>query len=348
MNAPSRHAGPIRVLIVDDSALVRQLLTEICAGDPEIAVVGTAPDPIVAREKIKTLSPDVITLDIEMPRMNGIEFLERLMRLRPMPVVMISTLTREGADVTLRALELGAVDYVAKPTRGLTEAIGSIRDEILDKIKTAAGAHIRGARPGAARAPQRPPAIRDPRREIIAIGASTGGVEAVAEVLTALPADTPGVVIVQHMPGTFTGRFAARLDAQLPLSVREAGDGMPIRPGQVLIAPGGRHCQVYATAEGGMICRLDDGPPVSGHRPSVDVLFRSVARLGERAVGVLLTGMGRDGAEGLLAMRQAGALTIAQDAATCVVHGMPRAAMALGAVQIELPLSRIAAAALEN
>jgi two-component system chemotaxis response regulator CheB len=340
---PHHSAGPapIKVLIVDDSALVRQLLTAVFADNPEFLVVGTAADPIIARDKIKSLNPDVITLDIEMPRMNGIEFLERIMRLRPLPVVMISTLTRDGADITLQALELGAVDYVAKPTTQLTESMADLKVEIQTKVRTAARARLRaGTRP--TRPVIAPRMTMQTDRLVIGIGASTGGVEALGTVLGGLSLPIPGIVIVQHMPPSFTGRFAARLNDQLPFDVFEACDGMRVESGRVIIGPGGRHLRIIGDGGGGLICRLDDSDPVSGHRPSVDVLFQSLAPLGRKAAGVLLTGMGRDGAEGLLAMRKAGALTIAQDQATSVVYGMPRAAVEIGAVGHELPLSRIA------
>ncbi|MEI6558067.1 MAG: chemotaxis response regulator protein-glutamate methylesterase [Rhodospirillaceae bacterium] len=335
----------IRVLIVDDSAIVRQLLTEICASDPELEVVGTAVDPIIARDKIKLLSPDVLTLDVEMPRMNGVEFLEKLMRLRPMPVLMISTLTRAGADITLRALELGAIDFVAKPLKDLATALPALREEIVTKIKAAARAHIRLT--GPRRAPP-PPALAAARSgcsaELIAIGASTGGVETITELLSTFPETIPAVVIVQHMPEAFVPRFAARLRASLPFAVDEAAEGQRLTPGRVLIAPGNQHLLVVRAKGGGLETRLSDGPPVSGHRPSVDVLFRSVAEARPKAVGLLLTGMGRDGAEGLLRMKEAGAVTIAQDEQTSTVFGMPRAAQELNAARLVLPLPRITAA----
>jgi len=336
---------PIRVLIVDDSALVRELLTGIFASDPGFEVVGTAPDPIIAREKIKQLNPDVLTLDVEMPRMNGIDFLERLMRLRPMPVVMISTRTVDGADTTLRALELGAVDFVAKPTQNLTQSLNGLSSEILLKVRTAARAHLRGAtraqRPGNGT----PPVLAADRR-VIGIGASTGGVEAIGSLLSGLPGAAPAIVVVQHMPQLFTGRFAQRLDERSPLQVVEGSDGMAVEAGTVIIAPGGRHCTVIGH-EGALTLKIEDGAPESGHMPSVDVLFRSLAAFGRHAAGVLLTGMGRDGAIGLLEMRRGGALTIAQDEATSVVYGMPRAAVELGAALLELPLSRIGMAMLQ-
>ena len=334
----------IRVLIVDDSAIVRQLLTDILSGDPELEVVGTAVDPIIARDKIKVLSPDVLTLDVEMPRMNGVEFLEKLMRLRPMPVVMVSSLTREGADVTLRALELGAVDFVAKPLKDLAITLPALRDEIVAKVKGAAKAHIRLTGPRRATLPALEPVRATCAAELIAIGASTGGVETITELLSTFPATIPAVVIVQHMPEAFVPRFAARLRSTLPFAVEPAADGRPLTPGRVLIAPGNRHLLVVRGAGGGLETRLSDGPPVSGHRPSVDALFTSVAEARPKAVGVLLTGMGRDGAAGLLRMREAGALTIAQDEQTSTVFGMPRAAQELNAAKLVLPLPRIAAA----
>ncbi len=334
----------IRVLIVDDSAIVRQLLTEICASDPELEVVGTAVDPIVAREKIKLLAPDVLTLDVEMPHMNGVEFLEKLMRLRPMPVVMISSLTREGADITLRALELGAVDFVAKPLKDLATSLPALRSEIIAKVKAAARAHIRLTGPRRTLRPAMESSRAVCSAEIIAIGASTGGVETITELLTTFPTTIPAVVIVQHMPEAFVPRFAARLNGTLPFSVALAADGQAVRPGQVVIAPGNRHVLVVRGKDGGLETRLSNDPPVSGHRPSVDALFGSIAALKATAVGILLTGMGRDGADGLLRMKEAGAITIAQDEQTSTVFGMPRAAQELGAAKLILPLPKIASA----
>jgi two-component system chemotaxis response regulator CheB len=343
---------PARVLIIDDSALVRELLTGIISSDPRLTVVGTAPDPIIARDKIKALSPDVLTLDVEMPRMNGIEFLEKIMRLRPMPVVMISTLTREGADTTLRALELGAFDYVAKPTQRLTEAIEPLKREICDKVAAAAKARVRGLSPSPKPAHAAPAAdASDPSRyaglDVIGLGASTGGVEALGEVLSAIPPDAPCIAIVQHLPGAYTSRFAARLDGQLPLTVVEAEDGMPMKPGHVYIGRGEKRFEVAKGAGGKPVCRITDGEKESGHLPSIDRLFASLAAFGPRASAALLTGMGRDGVNGLKQMRTAGAVTIAQDQATSVVYGMPRAAMEEGAASRQLALPRIAAALLE-
>jgi two-component system chemotaxis response regulator CheB len=343
---------PARVLIIDDSALVRELLTGIISSDPRLTVVGTAPDPIIARDKIKALSPDVLTLDVEMPRMNGIEFLEKIMRLRPMPVVMISTLTREGADTTLRALELGAFDYVAKPTQRLTEAIEPLKREICDKVAAAAKARVRGLSPSPKPAHAAPAAdASDPSRyaglDVIGLGASTGGVEALGEVLSAIPPDAPCIAIVQHLPGAYTSRFAARLDGQLPLTVVEAEDGMPMKSGHVYIGRGEKRFEVAKGAGGKPVCRITNGEKESGHLPSIDRLFASLAAFGPRASAALLTGMGRDGVNGLKQMRTAGAVTIAQDQATSVVYGMPRAAMEEGAASRQLALPRIAAALLE-
>jgi two-component system chemotaxis response regulator CheB len=344
---------PARVLIIDDSALVRELLTGIISSDPRLTVVGTAPDPIIARDKIKALSPDVLTLDVEMPRMNGIEFLEKIMRLRPMPVVMISTLTREGADTTLRALELGAIDYVAKPTQRLTESIEPLKREICDKVAAAAKARVRGLSPAPKPAQAAPIAAEatDPSRyaalDVIGLGASTGGVEALGELLNGIPPGAPGIVVVQHLPGAYTARFASRLDGNLPLKVVEAEDGMPIQPGHVYIGRGEKCFEVAKGAGGKPVCRIADGEKESGHLPSIDRLFASLAAFGPRAAAALLTGMGRDGVNGLKKMRAAGAVTIAQDQATSVVYGMPRAAMEEGAASRQLALPRIAAALLD-
>jgi len=325
----------IRVLVVDDSATMRSLITAALTRDPEIEVVGAAGDPFEARGMIKALNPDVVTLDIEMPNMNGIEFLEKIMRLRPMPVVMVSSLTQAGAEMTLRALELGAVDCVGKPTNatGTAEALA----EVADKVKAAARASVRTKADAAPATARRLNYV--PSGDIVAIGSSTGGVEALLTILSQFPETGPPTVITQHMPAPFTASFAARLDRASGARVQEAVDGALLEPGKVYVAPGGAtHLEVVRSA--GLRCRLVQGDPVSGHRPSVDVLFNSVAQaVGDKAVGAILTGMGRDGAQGLLAMRKAGARTVGQDEQSCVVYGMPRTAFELGAVEKQVPLS---------
>jgi two-component system, chemotaxis family, protein-glutamate methylesterase/glutaminase len=351
MNSPlSSGNRRTRVLIVDDSALVRRILSEILSGDDEVEVVGTASDAYMARDKIKQLNPDVITLDVEMPKMDGVTFLRNLMRLRPMPVVMVSSLTEHGAEITLDALGVGAVDYLPKPKIDLAATLGDYADELRSKIKAAAKARVRAytgtAAPssGAAGIPEVAPRYTAdavlakaaaPRQfrttdRIIAIGASTGGTEAIKDVLVKLPADTPGIVITQHIPKAFSTPFAKRMNSICQMTVYEAQDGQQILPGHVYIAPGDRH--LLLVRDGARyVCKLDDGQPVNRHKPSVDVLFRSVAQqAGRNAIGIILTGMGKDGAMGLKEMRDAGSPTIAQDEATCVVFGMPREAIALG------------------
>jgi two-component system, chemotaxis family, protein-glutamate methylesterase/glutaminase len=341
----------IKVLVVDDSALMRKLLTEFLERDPLLEVVGSAPDPFVAREKIKQLSPDVLTLDVEMPRMDGLTFLENLMRLRPMPVVMVSSLTERGAETTLQALELGAVDFVTKPKIDLEAGIRQYADELIVKIKSASRSRVRGINTlgGAAAAP-RPPTPRKMLRtteRLIAIGASTGGTEAIKDVLAGMPADAPAIVIAQHIPAAFSGPFAARMDRTCAMRVCEAADGQQIVPGHVYIAPGDWHLRVVRDGAR-YVCRLDQTAPVNRHRPSCDVLLRSVAEnAGVNAVGAILTGMGDDGARGLLAMREVGCRTLVQDEATSVVWGMPGAAHKLGAAEQVLPLDRIADALLD-
>ncbi|PKR89533.1 chemotaxis response regulator protein-glutamate methylesterase [Pleomorphomonas diazotrophica] len=336
---------PIRVLIVDDSALMRDMLASVLAHDPEIQVVGTASDPFAAREAIKRLNPDVLTLDVEMPGMNGISFLEKLMALRPMPVVMVSTLTQAGALSTLRALEIGAVDVVAKP--GKASDLDRIAAELIDKIKIAAAANVGARRATPEKPPARfsapPPPIGCSRTGmVIGIGASTGGVEAIRAVLTGLPSEMPPILIVQHMPGQFTGSFASRLDGLCALHVKEAEDGELLRPGTAYVGPGGRQFEL-GHAGPNLTCRLGSEDRVSGHAPSVDVLFRSMARVCPiNSLGVILTGMGRDGASGLLDIRLGGGRTIGQNEATSVVYGMPRAAFEIGAVERQLPLHGIA------
>ncbi len=343
MSAP---ALPIRVICVDDSALVRSLMTEIINAQPDMRVVATAADPLVARDLVKQLNPDVMTLDVEMPRMDGLEFLERLMRLRPMPVVMVSSLTERGSEAALRALELGAVDFVTKPRLGLREGLLGYAELIASKIRAAAAARLpaAGRRPTPS-APAAPGLLNSPflsTEKLIVIGASTGGTEAIREVLQQLPPDSPGVVIAQHMPPGFTQSFAQRLDSLCRIAVSEARDGERILPGHAYIAPGGFHLHLGRSGAN-YVARVDQSPPVNRHRPSVDVLFDSAAlHAGKNAIGVILTGMGRDGAEGLLRMRQAGAHTLAQDEASCVVYGMPREAHALGAACEVASLAEIA------
>jgi two-component system, chemotaxis family, protein-glutamate methylesterase/glutaminase len=335
-----------KVLVVDDSALMRQLLSELISRDPSLEVVGAAVNPYVAWDKIQTLRPDVITLDVEMPRMDGLTFLEKLMRAYPIPVVMVSTLTEKGCETTLRALELGAIDFVTKPKIDVTTGTVDIANELVQKIKAAALTRPRAR----AVAPASGPVAKAPRTDallkssdqVIALGASTGGTEAIRAVLTELPPDAPGMVIVQHMPEKFTSQFAARLDTVCQIRVAEARHGDRILRGQALIAPGNQHMTV--TRSGAIYSvQLNSDPPVSHHRPSVDVLFESCARfLGANVVGVILTGMGSDGARGMLAMHKAGARTIAQDEATCVVFGMPKEAIAAGGVERVVPLHEVA------
>lgn len=330
----------IRVLCVDDSALMRQLMTEIINSFPDMEVVATAPDPLVARDLIKKLDPAVLTLDVEMPRMDGLDFLEKLMRLRPMPVVMVSSLTGKGSEITLRALELGAVDFVTKPQMGLRDGMLGYREQIADKIRAAARARLPQRRLTSAA----PVALSGPllsSEKLIAIGASTGGTEAIRHVLEPLPATSPALLITQHMPPGFTRSFAERLNKLCQITVKEAEHGERVLPGHAYIAPGARHMELARSGANYQI-HLHDGDPVNRHRPSVDVLFHSVAKFaGRNAVGVILTGMGNDGAAGLLAMRRAGAWTLAQDEASCVVYGMPREAVALGACHDSAPLFQI-------
>lgn len=339
-----------RVLIVDDSALMRQLLTQILGSDPEIEVIGTAGDPFAAREAIKALNPDVLTLDVEMPRMDGLTFLEKLMRGHPMPVIMISSLTERGADITLRALALGAVDYIPKPKMDVRNGTIEQSAEIIAKVKAASRAKMRGlATVHAAPAQIHTGSFHiTATHKVVAVGASTGGTEALKDLLSPLPADFPGIVIVQHMPEAYTRQFAGRLDSLCRISVHEAKDEDRILPGHALLAPGGHH---MAVVRRGMeyAVRVYRGERVNRHLPSVDVLFSSCARqLGKNALGVLLTGMGADGAKGLLEMRQADAFTIAQDESTSVVFGMPREAILLGAADQVLPLGRIPGALLNK
>jgi two-component system chemotaxis response regulator CheB len=353
MSELAERARRIKVLIIDDSALVRTILSKILAEDPTLEVVGTAPDAFVAREKIKALNPDVLTLDVEMPRMDGLQFLRNLMRLRPMPVVMCSSLTQRGADVTLASLELGAIDFVAKPKVDVAHALESYAAELVKKVHVAAVARVRplGSNPerSLASAATRRAATSLRYRttdQIIAIGASTGGTEAIRAVLAAMPPNAPGIVITQHIPRAFSGQFAARMDSCSQMSVKQAEDGDLIQPGHAYIAPGDQHLLV--TRDGARYrCRLSDAAPVNHHRPSVDVMFHSVAEIaGRNAIGVILTGMGQDGSRGLKEMHERGAFTVAQDEKSSVVWGMPGAAVAIEAVDQILPIDHIADAVL--
>ena len=343
----------IKVLIVDDSPLQRRLLAEILSGDPSIEVVGEASEPLAARELIKRSNPDVLTLDVKMPKMDGLSFLKNLMRLRPMPVVMVSALTEEGAEVTLQALELGAVDFISKP-KDIRHTFEDYAGQIISKVKVASQARVQvrsgqGARVLKGQAstgggPQRPGAEGGIKtRRLIAIGASTGGTEAIKEVLTRLPASCPGILITQHIPQAFSKSFAARMNGLSAITVSEAEDGTPILPGHAYIAPGNRHLLVVR--DGARYrCKLSGTPPVNRHRPSVDVLFRSVMQhLGRHGLGVILTGMGADGAKGMKEMHEVGAYTIAQDEQSSVIWGMPGEAVKAQAVDCVLPLTKIPA-----
>lgn len=351
----------IRVVVVDDSALVRGLLAEIINRQSDMECVGAANDPLIAREMIRELNPDVITLDIEMPKMDGIDFLSRLMRLRPMPVVMISTLTERGAEVTLRALELGAVDFVAKPRMGIADGISELAGQIVEKVRIAASAHIRrvtqpsqgvsglptnshmGERTSA------PAAIgRLSTEKLICIGASTGGTEAIKEVLLRMPADSPAIAITQHMPPGFTASFAARLNSLCRIEVGEAVNGARMLPGHAYIAPGGKQFRVDKSGAN-YVCVVEDGELVNRHRPSVEVLFKSAAHVvGRNAFGIMLTGMGNDGAKAMREMKDAGSYNYVQDEASCIVFGMPREAILHGAADEVLPLLDIAGALLSR
>jgi len=347
--------GKKRVLIIDDSALVRKVLTEILNSDRRLEVIGTASDPIAAREKIKKLNPDVLTLDVEMPKMDGITFLSNLMRLRPMPVVMVSSLTEKGADITLQALEIGAIDFVSKPKLDVAHGLQEYADELCDKVATAANARIQESSSWVNHAAEsstrhtadailgktkRPRPLKTTDK-IIAIGASTGGTEAIKEVLMRMPADSPAIVITQHIPEAFSTPFAQRMDNNCAMTVYEASDSQQILPGHVYIAPGNQHLLVERSGAR-YICRLNDGPPVNRHRPSVDVMFRSVAQnVGVNAIGVILTGMGNDGAAGMKEMHDAGARTLAQDEKTSVVWGMPGESVRAGGVDEVVSLHNI-------
>ena len=352
-------SSKIKVLIVDDSALIREIFSKIFSSEPDIEVVGTAADPFDAREKIKRLNPDVITLDVEMPKMDGISFLEKVMSLRPMPVIMISSLTQKGAAITIRALEIGAFDFVAKPAFNQTaDTIAHLKDEIVPKIRAAAASNIstdhiirtphKADSAASSMVAYRAVAGKAAQR-IIAIGSSTGGVEALRDIFVRLPENCPPIVMVQHMPENFTRSFAGRLDSLSAVHVVEAENHMRIKPGNAYLAPGGdRHMKLVRLGDE-WVCKLEEGPQVSSHRPSVDVLFNSVAQsVGEHAVGVILTGMGKDGAIGLKAIRDRGGYTIGQNQSSCVVYGMPQAAAKIGATQMELPLLEIPAAILKQ
>jgi two-component system chemotaxis response regulator CheB len=348
--------GKIRVLTVDDSALMRQVLAALLAKDPDIEVVGSAPDPFIAREKIKALNPDVLTLDVEMPKMDGLTFLEKLMRGHPMPVVMVSSLTEAGCQTTLRALELGAVDFITKPKIDLREGMEEVAQDLIAKVKAAAVARVkplivkREASESETKYASRDTlhalssAMIKTTDTIIAIGSSTGGTEAVKDVLEVLPPNTPPILITQHMPERFTKTWADRLNSLSRLSVKEAEDGDSVLPGHVLVAPGNYHMTLVRSGARYSV-KISQGEPVNRHRPSVDVMFDSVAQYaGANTVGVILTGMGGDGAKGMLKMKQAGAYTLAQDEASCVVFGMPKEAIKLGGVDKILPLTEISAA----
>ena len=338
----------IKVLIVDDSALIRGVMKEIINSQPDMEVVGVAPDPLVARDLIKQTHPDVLTLDVEMPKMDGLEFLEKLMRLRPMPVVMVSSLTERGSEITLRALELGAIDFVTKPKISIQSGMLEYTELIAEKIRIASQAKIRlrarpysapGQNAGGTLSPLRNPLTSS--EKLIIIGTSTGGTEAIKEFLIQLPSDSPGILIAQHMPEGFTRSFANRLDKLCRISVKEAEGNERVLPGHAYLAPGHSHLMLVRSGANYMT-RLDQGPPVNRHRPSVDVLFRSAAlNAGKNAVGVILTGMGKDGAAGMLEMKDAGAYNLAQDEASCVVFGMPREAIALGATHDVGPLHEL-------
>jgi len=337
---------PIRVVVVDDSSFIRQVLSAALGSDPEIELVGTAADPYEARTLIRETNPDVVTLDIEMPRMDGLSFLEKIMTLKPTPVVMVSTLTQQGAEATIRALELGAVDYVGKPSGMDGSTLATLGRELLAKVKLAACARVTALRTDHKRPEEMPIPHAGWAKRLIAIGASTGGVERIRDILSVVPAACPPIVITQHMGGNYLASFAGRLDRIAEPTVTLATHGARLRTGQVFIAPGDGHL-IVARDGNGLYCRLQEGPPVSGHKPSVDALFESVAVAAKgRAVGVILSGMGRDGARGLLAMRKGGAYTIGEQESSCVVYGMPRVAMELGAVAQELPLAQIPAAML--
>lgn len=329
----------IRALVIDDSAVVRQICEQVLSRDPEIQVVGTAPDPYVARDMIVSLNPDVLTLDVEMPRMDGITFLRKLMRHHPLPTVVLSSVTPKGSEQALEALAAGAITVLCKP--GAAYTVGDLGPDLVRAVKAAARTRVRKTEVAAEAAPIAPKALARTTNQILAIGASTGGTVAIERLLMGMPANCPGGVIVQHMPPVFTNSFAERLDRLCQMRVREAADHDLVTQGTILVAPGGKHLLLRRSGAQYMV-EVKDGPLVNGHRPSVDVLFRSVAQTaGANALGVILTGMGGDGAKGLLEMHNAGAYTIAEDESTCVVWGMPRVAAELGAADQVLPLPRI-------
>ncbi|MGQ0455834.1 MAG: protein-glutamate methylesterase/protein-glutamine glutaminase [Hyphomicrobium sp.] len=341
---------PIRVVCVEDSAVMRVFLRDALSSTDEIEVVGAAHDPLIARDMIKRLQPDVLTLDINMPNMDGLDFLERLMRLKPLPVIMFSAYTQEGSNAALQALAAGAVDFVAKPAASEPDAWNDAARNLIAKIKSAASAQIQAALPAPSDGRRRSapiPASGWPRSRIVAIGASTGGVQALRQVLGSLPANAPPILVAQHMPPNFTSSFAKRLNATCDVAVAEAEDGVELMPGSVYVAPGDRHL-LLDKGRGGFVCRLEGGAEINGHMPSIDLLFSSVASVaGSAAMGIVLTGMGRDGAQGLSDIRQAGGVTAAQDQATSLIYGMPKAAIEAGAAQFELSIDRVASFILE-
>jgi two-component system, chemotaxis family, protein-glutamate methylesterase/glutaminase len=343
-----------KVLVIDDSALIRSLLTEMINKQSDMEVVGAAPDPLVAREMIKQLNPDVLTLDVEMPKMDGLDFLEKLMRLRPMPVVMVSTLTEKGSEITLRALELGATDFVTKPKSGISDGMREYTNLITDKIRIASKARVASLQRTAKQNLQgsaTPELLKNPlisSEKLLIIGASTGGTEAIKSFLLQMPSDCPGILITQHMPAGFTKSFANRLDTLCKISVSEAVDGTRILPGHAYIAPGDKHL-LLGRSGANYVTKLSDADPVSRHKPSVDVLFDSAAEAaGKNAIGVIMTGMGKDGAAGMAKMKQAGTYNFAQDEASCVVFGMPKEAIAHGGVDEVLPLQELPQAVLKQ
>jgi len=337
----------IRILVVDDSALVRKMLSEIINSQPDMEVIGTAPDPLIARKMIREMDPDIITLDVEMPKMDGLDFLERLMRLHPMPVLMISTLTEKGSEVTFRALELGAVDFIEKPKIGIASGLLEYSEQIAFKLRTAKHARIKRLSTTESEAPKtvtHPTTTRHifSTEKLIIVGASTGGTEAIKDFLVQLPSNSPGILIAQHMPESFTKSFSERLDKLCKINVVESRGGERILPGHAFVAPGHSHLMLQRCGAN-YVTELSQRDPVNRHRPSVDVLFHSAAKAaGKNAIGVILTGMGKDGAEGMLAMHKAGAYNFAQDEASCVVYGMPKEAVATGGVDEIIPLQEMA------